>query len=293
MENIRLTLEKMADRFQEHPATVLILTNMKYADAPWLQPRSRKDADAMVRHSVALRGERAGDFEQQIAALTPFLAQHWQASISPTTGNPVYHKPVVLTIYREDQSFLIDQMLPNPGGSPADFDLILLSQPYRASASLDFKARVVVAPLVEALAPHGRLLGVQSYGKDPGVEIIQSIWPDEELFATGRTALLGAVKKALRGKSRGYRFHSMPDSRAIFRYSLHLMPSENPRLDSEFGTSTLLGAWNAATYVAQIEDRRLASAMASDHYLNVTREVLRKHGGLWFNDERFVISKLA
>jgi len=33
MENVRLILEKMPDRLQEHPATVLVLTNLKYAEA--------------------------------------------------------------------------------------------------------------------------------------------------------------------------------------------------------------------------------------------------------------------
>src|SRR6185312_8031729 len=35
LEDVRLTLQKMADRFFEHPATVLVLTNLAYADAPW------------------------------------------------------------------------------------------------------------------------------------------------------------------------------------------------------------------------------------------------------------------
>ena len=39
-EDVRMTLEKMADRLFEHPATVLVLTNLYYAEAPWLTPRS-------------------------------------------------------------------------------------------------------------------------------------------------------------------------------------------------------------------------------------------------------------
>ena len=30
-------MQKMSDRFIEHPATVLVLTNLAYADAPWLR----------------------------------------------------------------------------------------------------------------------------------------------------------------------------------------------------------------------------------------------------------------
>ena len=40
LEDIRLALQKMADRFLEHPASVLVLTNLAYADAPWLAVKS-------------------------------------------------------------------------------------------------------------------------------------------------------------------------------------------------------------------------------------------------------------
>src|SRR5690606_31656724 len=40
LEDIRLTLDKMPDRFFEHPETVLALTNISYADAPCLTPSS-------------------------------------------------------------------------------------------------------------------------------------------------------------------------------------------------------------------------------------------------------------
>jgi hypothetical protein len=31
--------------------------------------------------------------------------------------------------------------------------------------------------------------------------------------------------------------------------------------------------------------------MNTGFYLNATREVLKRHGGLWFNDESYVISR--
>jgi hypothetical protein len=69
---------------------------------------------------------------------------------------------------------------------------------------------------------------------------------------------------------------------------MHTLPSE---IGDAIGTSTLFAAWNAAVYVAQIEDQRLSEAIASSAWLDATREVLRKHGGLWFWDESFVISR--
>jgi hypothetical protein len=69
---------------------------------------------------------------------------------------------------------------------------------------------------------------------------------------------------------------------------MHTLPEE---ISEAIGTSTLLAAWNAAVYVAQIEDQRLAEVMGDRGYLEATREVLQRHSGLWFLDESFVISR--
>ena len=57
------------------------------------------------------------------------------------------------------------------------------------------------------------------------------------------------------------------------------------------GTSTAFAAWNAAVYVAQIEDDRLTEMTESSRTLDATREVLRRHNGLWFYDESSVIPR--
>jgi hypothetical protein len=44
---VRLGLEKMPDRFFEHPATVLVITNLNYAEAPRLMPRDTQLAAAL------------------------------------------------------------------------------------------------------------------------------------------------------------------------------------------------------------------------------------------------------
>ena len=46
LEDVRLTLDKVPDRLYEHPATVFVLTNMYYAEAPWLTPISPAAAAA-------------------------------------------------------------------------------------------------------------------------------------------------------------------------------------------------------------------------------------------------------
>jgi SAM-dependent methyltransferase len=287
-EDVRLTLEKMADRLFEHPATVLVLTNLYYAEAPWLTPRSPISAQSLIWKDVALTGNTSHGFAEQIGELESFLAENWRAGISPNTGNPVYTRPVILTLRREDHSFLLDPIMPRPGRVMADYDLVIASQPYRARASLEFKASKVLAPLARALRPGGRLIGIHSYGHDPGIEIIDGVWPGENPFTSDRHAMLRQVKHELASAARHYNFNASSDARAIFRYRMHTLPDE---VSGPIGTSTLFAAWNAAIYVAQIEDRRLSEVVRDGRYLEATDRVLKKYGGLWFNDETYVISR--
>ena len=46
-------------------------------------------------------------------------------------------------------------------------------------------------------------------------------------------------------------------------------------------------------YVAQIDDARVTEAMTGSEYLHSTKEVLARHGGLWFTDESFVVTRPA
>jgi hypothetical protein len=288
LEDVRLAMQKMSDRFYEHPATVLVLTNLAYADAPWLAVKSLSAASSMVWHEVALTGNSAYRFEQQITDLVPFLSQNWKAGLSSKTGNPVYERPVVLVLYREDHRFLLDPIIPRPGGTIANYDLVIASQPYRARASLDFKAKRVIAPLAKALGPGGRLIAIHSHGNDPGMEIIRRVWPDDNPFVHDRHELLKAVKHELGAAGRDLNFNAYADNRSLFRYDMHTLPSE---ISESIGTSTLFAAWNAAIYVAQVEDERLAEVTQDGRYIDATREVLRHNGGLWFYDESYVISR--
>jgi hypothetical protein len=286
LEDVRLTLQKMSDRFFEHPSTVLVLTNLAYADAPWLAVKSLSAASSLVWHELPLIGNSAHAFEKQIISLEPFLSENWKANVSARTGNPIYERPVVMVIYREDHRFLLDPIIPKPGGTSANYDLVIASQPYRARSSLEFKAKRVIGPLARALGPGGRLIAIQSHGHDPGMEIIRKVWPDDNPFIHDRHQILKAVKHELGAAGRDLNFNAYADNRALFRYVMHTLPSE---ISESIGTSTLFAAWNAAIYVAQVEDDRLADI--GERYIDATRSVLQERGGLWFFDESYVISR--
>ena len=291
LEDIRLTLDKMPDRFFEHPETVLAVTNMPYADAPWLAPQKPGAAQDVTWREVALEGSTAAEFEQQILGLHDFMAESWRTRVSEKSGVLLPETPTVIVLYRKDCRFILDQVIPRQGSPRADFDLILASQPYRLRAETKFKAKRVIAPLARALGPGGRLLGIHSAGGDPGSEIVRAIWPQEEPFASSRKDLLAGTEAALGDQAQDFTFDPLSDEQSLFRYEMHTLPDEIGSRDTFIGTSTLLAAWNAATYVAQIEDERLTEAMSTPVYLDATREVLRRHGGLWFIDESYLITR--
>ncbi len=288
LEDVRLGLEKMPDRFHEHPATVLVITNLNYAEAPRLRPRDLASAPVLNWQEVRLKGNSAHEYGEQIEALGQKLAYGWQTRPSGRTGNPVYVRPSVLVIYREDHEFLLDAVIPRPGRVCETYDLIVASQPWRARMSAQFKVQIVLAPLARSLSLGGRLLAIQSYGRDPALEIIQKLWPEENPFTVDRRKLLEALKTELGRDARDFTLTAPSDAKSLFRYEMHTLPSE---IGDRIGTSTLFAAWNAAIYVNQIEDERLDSAVTNGKYLEATQAVLMKHGGLWFNDETFVVAR--
>ncbi len=288
LEDVRLSLSRMSDRFFEHPAMVLVVTNLYYTESPWLMPRSLAAAASLNWQVVRLAGATTHEFDEQLAALQPLLDHGWQAKASDTTGNPLYVRPSVLVIYREDHELLLDPLIPRPGQTSGQYDLVVASQPYRARMPIEFKIERVLSPLARSLGPGGRMIVIHSYGDDPGLEIVRRVWPGEDPFRTRRNELLAALKKSLGRAHRDLNFNAYSDRRSIFRYHMHTLPSE---IGGSIGTSTLLAAWNAAVYVGQIDDQRLDQAITGRDYLDATRAVLQEHDGLWFLDESFVVSR--
>jgi hypothetical protein len=287
-EDIRLTLATLPDRLAEHPETIVVLTNMFYSEAPWLYPNNPENQTKLTWWSRALDGDTAHDFHQQINDLEPILAQGWQTMASPKSGNPVYVKPSVLVLYRADREFALDQLIPRNIGARQAFgyDLVLAAQPYRSRTAAELKVRTVLVPLARSLTEDGRLVVVQSTGHDPAMEIIRRIWPTEEPFATPRHQLITELERQLGDDIEHFRFESTGDQQSLFTYRLLAMPNE---VTSRLSTSTMLAAWNAAVYVAQMDDERVGTVLADGRFMDATRDVVLKHGGLWFQDESFVV----
>ena len=263
---------------------VLVITNMRYLEAPQLYPAREGDQPNLKRWDIALEGKTAKHFDMQLRDLTEIVREGWQTKASEKTGNPLYVNPAMIVLYREDQKFALDAVIPDHGPMQDGYDLVICAQPYRSRQPAEVKARTVLAPLAKSLNSCGRMVVVQSTGYDPGMEIIRKIWPDERPFPTPRHDVIEALKNEL-GSEAGLHCSAYSDEGALFKYELHSLPEEM----SHIGTSSLLAAWNAAVYVAQMSDQQADMAMADNRYLEATREILNQHGGLWFLNESFVV----
>ncbi len=283
IEDVRRAVDSMPDRFFEHPEMVFAVTNMPYRQAVHLGGFSDEE---VVWRTTALEGTTAHDFAVQLERLHVQFAADWAVATSERTGNPVPVNPSVHVIYRGDREFLLRDVIPHPGGTDIEYELILASQPYRAATPTAAKVRMVLAPLAEALAPGGRLIGIHAAGDDPALEIIRNVWPEEDPFRTSRHDLFRELAAVLDRDD--ILLHDVPDEEAIFQYILHAMPSE---MTEHIGTSTVLAAWNAAAYVAQIDEDRLTDAIESGRYLEATRQVVGRYDRLWFNDESYVVTR--
>ena len=167
-EDIRIGLEKMADRFYEHPHTVLVLTNMLYSEAPWLRPGSNSKQARLNWLEAPLEGSTAYEFDEQIRGLERIVQDWWKTTPSERTGNPLYVTPSVLVLYRKDHEWPLAPVIPQKGDSHHEYDLVVAAQPFRARSTAKVKVRNVLAPLARSLAPGGCMVVIQSTGKDPG-----------------------------------------------------------------------------------------------------------------------------
>ena len=93
----------------------MILTNLYYSEAPWLMPRDVAKAAALNWQEIELEGSSAYEYGEQLRALDSLLVDGWQTKASDKTGNPTYVRPSVLVLYRADNRFLLDSVIPQRG----------------------------------------------------------------------------------------------------------------------------------------------------------------------------------
>ena len=284
MEDARLTIEKLADRFVEHPNMVFTISNLHYSEAGYLKSNNADKQKNMNWSNISLEGNSSFGFYEQLRQLGPLLKENWRVEQN-NAGNTTYEKPAVLTIYRKDQEFSLEQVIPNIENSINEFDLVIVSQAYRSRASIEKKVNSVIKPMTNILAPNGKLAVFHSYGGDPGMKAINELWPNEEPFPNKGHDIIQYMKNNLKDEMKNPIHFRDPE---IFKYKLRSQPNE---INSGISTSLVFSAWNACTYVAQISDQMVKEKEADQSYIECVEKVIRDNDGLWFYDEMLIAER--
>ena len=284
MEDARITIEKLADRFVEHPNMVFTISNLHYSEAGYLKSNNQSKQQNMNWSSIALDGDSSFGFYEQLRQLGPLLKENWRVEENKQ-GNTTYENPSVICIYRKDHEFTLDQIIPSKNESINEFDLVIVSQAYRSRASVEKKVNNVIKPMVSLLAPNGKMVAFHSYGNDPGLNAINQLWPDENPFPNKGHDIIQYMKNNLGNELNGKIHFREPE---IFEYKLRSQPNE---INSGIATSLVFSAWNACTYVAQISDQMVKEKEADQSYIKCIEDIIRDHDGLWFYDEMLVAER--
>tara|TARA_B100001029_G_C15057331_1_gene455449 strand:+ start:1311 stop:2414 length:1104 start_codon:yes stop_codon:yes gene_type:complete len=284
MEDARLTIEKLADRLVEHPNMVFVISNLHYSEAPFLKSNNAEKQKKMNWDVVKLKGNSSYGFNKQLSQLDNILKNNWRVEENKS-GNTTYELPSVIVIYRDDQEFALEQIIPTKEKSINEFDLVLVSQAYRSRFSVEKKIKFVINPMIKCLSSGGKLAIFHSCGNDPGAEVIKRLWPDENPFPNNAIDMIKYLKDNIPNSDSENLIFNKPQE---FKYHLRSQPNE---INSGISTSLLFSAWNACTYVAQISDEMVREKESDQSYINCVGEIVKNNDGLWFNDEMLVIEK--
>ena len=286
LEDVRLGLEKLPDRFVEHKNMVFVISNLNYVESTSLKSNNKMKQKKMNWKIVKLKGNSSLDFSDQLRKLNQgFLSKKWQIERNPINGNPTYKEPSVIIIYRQDQEFSLKNIIPKKNNSKNNFDLIIASQPYRSRISVEKKVKYVIDPMVKSLNKKGKLAIIHACGNDPGNQIIKKIWPKEKPFPSLYRSILRYIRKNTdKNLLKDLKFNKKTN----IRYVLRALPNE---ISGGIATSLVFSAWNAAIYVNQISDEQILNAEKKNNYQKIVQQIVNKNKGLYFNNELFVIER--
>ena len=286
MEDVRLGLDKLPDRFIEHKNTVFVISNLNYEESTLLKSKNKLKQKKINWKVVKLKGNSSLDFSIQLRKLNQnFLNKKWQIERNEKTGNPTYKEPSVIIIYRKDQEFSLKNIIPKKNNGKNNYDLIIASQPYRSRISAEKKVKYVIYPMIKALNKKGKLIIVHACGNDPANKIIKKIWPKDKPFPTLYKSIIKYIRLNInKDILKDLKF----SKRKIVRYILRALPNE---ISGGIATSLIFSAWNASIYVNQISDEEIMKIEKTKNYQKIVNQIVRRYKGLYFNNELFVIEK--
>ena len=176
-EDLKNTLEKMPDRFVEHPNLLVTMTNVKFAELGHIESSNKIKGKNVKSYTLVLKEDNSFDFNAQMNKLNSFIKKYWGIEID-NKSRTSYANPCIIRIYREDHKRYIEPFIDNDYKNN-NYDLIIASQAYRAASEVRTKVNNVIAPLMRLLNKSGKLLITHSCGGDTVEKILKIAWKDK------------------------------------------------------------------------------------------------------------------
>lgn len=282
-EDLKNTLDKMPDRFVEHPNMMVTMTNVKFAELGHIENSKKLKDKNIKKYNLVLKADNSFDFHQQINNLGSFIKKYWGIEID-SKSRTSYSNPCLIRIYREDHKRYIEPFLDNDY-EDNNYDLIIASQAYRAASSVKVKVNNVIGPLMRLLNKSGKLLVTHSCGDDSVERILRQVWKGSDPFPTKGKDIINYLQDNPVGENSRYTF-SKPKS-----YSFKFKRIPDQTVSELFGHG-LDAKWANILYVGQIPEKDIQEVEKNPSLLKKVRLAISKEDKMHFKNELFAIKKI-
>ena len=283
-EDLKNTLEKMPDRFVEHPNLVITMTNVKFSELEKIEQEKKLNKKIIKRIDLILDSDNSFDFNQQIqgSKISNFIKKYWGIEID-SNGRTSYSNPCVIRIYRKDQTKYLNSFINKK--KIIGYDLVIASQAYRAASSAKIKVNNVIGPLMKILNESGVLLITHSCGGKSVQKILKMAFKDKEAFPNTAKDILKYIENNLTSGEKKFKF-SKPTS-----YEFNFKRSPDQTVSELFGHGTD-AKWANILYVGQIAEKEIENLEKNVRLLNKVKKQIEKEKELKFENEIFKIQRL-
>ena len=283
-EDLKNTLDKVPDRFVEHPNLLITMTNVKFSELGLIESSNRIKDKKVKTYNLVLKSNNSFDFHAQLTSnlLGNFIKKNWGIEID-NQNKTSYSNPCIIRIYREDNKKHLEKFLNNDYKNN-NYDLIIASQAYRAAASVKVKVNNVIAPLMRLLNKSGKLLVTHTCGGESIQKVLKLAFKEKEAFPNTAKDIIEYLKSNPIGENNIYRF-SQP-----VNYYFKFKRAPDQTVTELFGHN-IDAKWANILYVGQIPEKDIQSLENNNSLINKVRKAIDDSDQIQFKNELFSIIK--
>tara|TARA_Y100001970_G_scaffold107493_1_gene134424 strand:+ start:758 stop:1861 length:1104 start_codon:yes stop_codon:yes gene_type:complete len=284
-EDLKNTLEKMPDRFVEHPNLLITMTNVKFSELGLIENSSKIKNKKVKEYNLVLKSDNSYDFNSQITGnnLGNFIKKNWGIEIDKNSRTS-YSNPCLIRIYREDNKRHLKQFLKNDYKNN-NYDLIIASQAYRAASSVRTKVSNVIGPLMRLLNKSGKLLITHSLGGDNIQKILKLGFKDREAFPNSGKDIIEYLKSNPIGENSIFKYVAPKN------YLFNFKKAPDQTVTELFGHN-VDAKWANILYVGQIPEKDILKLEKNKTLYNKVRKLVASEKQIQFKNEIFSIVKV-